>query len=111
MYGPLKYHPAVSKLLVDLEQDTGLERSVGEAARSLNVSVCYLQHLLRRDLATSYHALVRKRRVERLRCLILEQPGKAVSEIAYENGLSPQTLYRHFKSEFGLSPSHLRRRG
>lgn len=109
MYGPVRYHPVVAQLLTELEDEAALSRSVGETADGLNVSVCYLQHLLRRDLTQSYRALVRKRRVERMRRLILEQPYKAVSELAYENGYTPQTLYRHFLAELGVRPTDLRR--
>lgn len=51
---------------------------------------------------------IRTLRVKRGRQL-LEQGGEAVSQVAWQVGLSPKQFARYFKDEYGISPSQLKR--
>jgi AraC-like DNA-binding protein len=83
---------------------------VSKVARELGVSVCYLQHLLRRDLGVTYTRLVRRHRVELVRQTLLARPELSIAEVASLFDYDPPQLYRHFRSELGVSPSQVRRR-
>ena len=51
---------------------------------------------------------VRTIRIKRGRQL-LETSGESISQIAYKTGLSPKQFAKHFKEEYGFSPSELKR--
>jgi AraC-like DNA-binding protein len=111
MYGRGTHHPIIPKLLSLVESELhDLERlTISSAARDLHVSSFHLQHIIKRDLGCCFTELVRKRRIAHAKRLLLEKPELTIEEVAYRCGYQPPTMYRHFRSEFGMSPSAVRR--
>jgi AraC-like DNA-binding protein len=110
MYGKLQFHPIVEQFLSRLPDDSSLGSSVREAARCLGVSASHLQHLLKQETGRTYGEFVRANRADRARELLIFQPHRIISEIAYQLGVAPQTLTRDFLRAFGCSPAEFRRR-
>ncbi|HET9217120.1 MAG TPA: helix-turn-helix domain-containing protein [Terriglobia bacterium] len=112
MFGRVERHPAVLQFLQLLEADPELHKTpLGTVARRLGVSMSHLQHLVRRDLGATCRQLIRSKCVERLSRSLHEHPDQTISEIAYQHGYEPQTMYRYFTAVLGASPSEIRREG
>lgn len=95
-----------------LETEPELHRTpLGAVARRLGVSISHLQHLVRRDLGATCRQLIRSKCVERLTQSLEEHPEQTISEIAYQHGCEPQTMYRYFTAVLGVNPSTVRREG
>jgi AraC-like DNA-binding protein len=110
MYGRTAIHNTVERFLILLESDQHVcEIPLAVIARQLHVSVFHLQHLVKRDVGKSCAALIRGSCVERAKTLLLLNPDKTISEIAYSCGHEPRSMYRHFIAELGKSPSEMRR--
>ena len=110
MFGKIVIHPAVDRFLQLLDTDPELHRTpLTVISRKLGVSTSHLQHLVRRDLSTTCRKLIRSKCVERLSQLLQDHPEQSISEIAYQQGLEPQTLYRHFNAVLGASPGTVRK--
>lgn len=111
MYGIGECHPVIVKLLALVERDVSIApRPIIAVARDLNISMCHLQHLIKRDLGISYTALVRKRRVALVRRTMRENPALTISDVAERFGYEPGQLYRHFMIELSAAPSTVRQR-
>jgi AraC-like DNA-binding protein len=112
LFGRIERHPAVLQFLQLLETEPELHRTpLGAVARRLGVSISHLQHLVRRDLGATCRQLIRSKCVERLTQSLEEHPEQTISEIAYQHGCEPQTMYRYFTAVLGVNPSTVRREG
>jgi len=110
VFGNVQIHPAVLRFLQLLDDDPELHKTpLNAIARRLGVSTSHLQHLVRRDLGATCRQLIRSRCVERLSRLLHEHPDQTISEIAYQQGLEPQKMYRHFNAVLGANPSTVRK--
>lgn len=112
MFGRIERHPAVLQFLQVLETNPELHKTpLSAVARKLGVSLSHLQHLVRRDLGATCRQLIRSKCVERLSRSLREHPDQTISEIAYQHGCEPQTMYRYFTAVLGVNPSTVRREG
>lgn len=112
MYGKATVHPIVTRFLLLIDEACHQHATIPALpaiARQLGVSVSHLQHLVRRDLGSTYTRLIRARCVQHLKALLLEQPDQTISEIAYQCGYDPQTMRRHFTTVLGACPSAIRK--
>lgn len=86
------------------------EFSVEELASRLNISRSYFYKKLTKITGKKPIEFIRTIRMKRA-CQLLEESQLQVSEIAYMLGYnSPRIFSRHFKDEFGVSPSEYLRR-
>ena len=86
------------------------EFSVEELASRLNISRSYFYKKLTKITGKKPIEFIRTIRMKRA-CQLLEESQLQVSEIAYMLGYnSPRIFSRHFKDEFGISPSEYLRR-
>ena len=86
------------------------EFSVEELASRLNLSRSYFYKKLMKITGKKPIEFIRTIRMKRA-CQLLTESQLQVSEIAYMLGYnSPRIFSRHFKEEFGVSPSEYLRR-
>lgn len=83
--------------------------SATKTAAALGISVRQL-HLLFEPTGTTFAGYVRAMRLEQARTMLLQFPGRTVTEVAYSCGWnSLATFHRVFRAAYGYSPGELRR--
>lgn len=91
----------------DTPQTVGLP-SVAYCAKELNLSANYFGDLIKKETGKSAQEYVQTKVIELAKERIFD-PGKSVSEIAYELGFKyPQHFTRFFKQRVGQSPNEYR---
>ena len=84
------------------------EYSVEQFCKDMGMSRSNLYKKLVAITGLSPNHFIRTIRVKRGRQL-LEKGGEAISQVAYQIGLSPKMFAKYFKEEYGFSPSELDR--
>lgn len=93
--------------LSDMPQTVGLP-SVAYCANELNLSANYFGDLIRKETGKSAQEYIQTKVIEVAKERIFD-PGKSVSQIAYELGFKyPQHFTRFFKQRVGQSPNEYR---
>src|ERR1044072_9891446 len=88
-----------------IREDGRGELSLGEFARSANLSVWRLCHIFKSDVGMPPIRYLRLLRMERAKDL-LESSFLSVKEIAFQVGLNDESHFvRDFKSTYGFSPA------
>ena len=82
------------------------EYSVEQFCADMGMSRSSLYKKLVAITGLSPNHFIRTIRVKRGRQL-LEKGGEAISQVAYQIGLSPKMFAKYFKDEYGFSPSEL----
>jgi signal transduction histidine kinase/DNA-binding response OmpR family regulator/ligand-binding sensor domain-containing protein len=96
-----------TKLMQVIEDNyTNSEFGRGQAAEALAVSERQLNRKLSAIVEFNFAELVRKRRLDKAKALLLE--GHQIGEVAYDVGFtSPSYFSRCFKAEFDMAPKNL----
>jgi AraC-like DNA-binding protein len=111
MYGRSTVHGAVREFFRLVETDEQFcKLSVSLIAKRLQVSVAHLQHLVKSSAGLPCTQVIRNRRVDRAITMLVRFPDKTITEIAFMCNYEPQTMYRHFLTVLGKTPSEIRRR-
>ena len=86
------------------------EITVPVLCRALGMGKTMLTHKIRGITGQSPGELIESTRLRKAAALIRQEPGKNISEIAYELGFSsPKYFGIRFKKQFGMTPTELRR--
>lgn len=83
--------------------------SIGEIALAAGVHPVHLARVFHEALGCSPGELLRWRRIEHA-CTLLRQPGRSMSDVAFETGFVDQSHMAHaFRRRFGMPPGAWRR--
>lgn len=81
-----------------------------EVAASVNLSPCHFCSVFKKQTGLTFTAYRNRRRLDRAEAL-LRQPGRRISDVAFEAGFESIPYFnRAFRRRFGCSPSDYRRR-
>jgi len=91
-----------------LESDLSLQ----SLADRVKISPHHLSQILNEKLEKSFYDYVNEQRVEYARQLLLKEPGRSITDIAFESGYnSKNSFHNAFKRHTGTTPSDYRRTG
>jgi AraC-like DNA-binding protein len=125
---PTGAEPKYARSSLNLPARTRIQRKLHEAMRDRRLhcdsrlslrGLCheirenphYVSQVLNQDLATSFHDLVNRHRIEDAKRALVMSPGKTVLEICLETGFSSKSTFNTaFRRHTGMTPSEYRSR-
>jgi AraC-like DNA-binding protein len=125
---PAAAEPKYARSSLNLAARTRIQRKLQEALRGRRLhcdnrlslrGLCqeirenphYVSQVLNQDLATSFHDLVNRHRIEDAKLALVRFPGKTVLEICLETGFSSKSTFNTaFRRHTGMTPSEYRSR-
>lgn len=95
-----------------IEEHIETEMSLAELAGVAQFSPYHFHRIFKAMVGESLYAFIQRIRLERAATKLLGNPGKSITEIAFECGFTgSSTFARSFKYMFGMSASKWRERG
>ena len=85
--------------------------SLGSLCRHLGESPHYVSQVINQDLATTFHDLINRHRIEEAKAILVSHPARTILEIALEIGFNSKSTFNSaFRQHAGTTPSEFRQR-
>jgi AraC-like DNA-binding protein len=102
-------NPIVDKTIRYIREHYTQQMSLTEAARYSAVSPEHLSRLFKRVTGFGFSEYLTVYRLQRAEEMLINEPGRSVSEVAFACGFNDSNYFSHrFKETYGYPPSHVR---
>ncbi|MEW6182975.1 MAG: AraC family transcriptional regulator [Bacillota bacterium] len=104
------YRARINRVIDYIESNVGSDLTLDKLASVANFSKFHFHRIFFSFVEETLFRFIQRIRVEKAAFLLLADPGKSVTEIAYECGFeNPSSFARSFKNHFGVSATDWRK--
>ncbi len=105
-----EYVGRINRVLDHIEANLDGELSLEVLARVANFSAYHFHRIFKGVVGETLNQFIQRRRVEKAASMLIGNPAKSITEIAFDCGFSGSAAFaRSFKEAFGVSASEWRR--
>ena len=92
-----------------IQQNYMSDIRLSEVAKKMHVSAEHLSRIFKKETAFGFNEYLTLYRLQRAEYILVNEPGKAISEIAYLCGFNDSNYFSYkFKEKYGISPTKAR---
>ncbi|MHC4119630.1 MAG: AraC family transcriptional regulator [Planctomycetota bacterium] len=107
-----EYVGRINRVIDYIEANLDRELSLGALARVASFSPYHFHRVFKGVIGETLNRFIQRRRVEKAASMLVSNPAKAITEVAFDCGFSGSAAFaRSFKEFFGVSASEWRRTG
>ena len=92
-----------------IQQNYATDIKLSSVAKMMNVSAEHLSRIFKKETSFGFSEYLTLYRLQRAEYILMNEPGRAICEIAYACGFNDSNYFSYrFKEQYGVSPSKAR---